>query len=63
MIDHTNTIYSKNEAELPWLIELCLVCDENKQDSYVTDCIGLVYIETEMELSGPIWLNTVYNEN
>ena len=29
----------------------------------VTDHIGLVYTKTEIELSGPIWLGLVCDEN
>ena len=36
---------------------------KTKQDNDVTDCIGLVYSEIETELSRPIWLGVVYDEN
>ena len=29
----------------------------------MTNCIGLVYTKTEIELLGPIWLGTVFDEN
>ena len=33
------------------------------QDNDVTDHIGLVYVEIEFELLGPIWPFSVYEEN
>ena len=32
---------------------------KTRQDNDVIDCIGVVYTETEIELSGPIWLRAV----
>ena len=34
-----------------------------KQDNNVTDHIGLVYVETETKLLGPIWLGALCDEN
>lgn len=36
---------------------------KKRQDNYVTDCIGLVYVETKTELLGPIEPSVVYYEN
>lgn len=34
-----------------------------RQDSDVVDRIGLVYIKIDIELSGPIWPDVIYEEN
>ena len=34
-----------------------------RQDNNVIDCIGLVDVKTETELSRPIWLGVVCDEN
>ena len=34
---------------------------KTKQDSDVTDHIGLFYVETRTEPLGPIWSSTVYD--
>ena len=36
---------------------------KTSQDNYVTDCIGLVYVETEIEFLGHIWSSAIYDEN
>ena len=36
---------------------------KSRQDNNVIDLIGLVYVETKTELSGPIWLSVVYEKN
>lgn len=36
---------------------------KTRQDNNVTDHISLVYTETKIELSGPIWSSSVYDEN
>ena len=37
--------------------------NETRQDNDVTDRTGLVYVETEIELSVPIWVGVVCDEN
>ena len=41
---------------------VCFVI-ETRRDNDVTDHIGLVYTKTEVELSRPIWLGAIYDEN
>ena len=36
---------------------------KTRQDSDMTDGIGLVYIETDTKLLGPIWPGAIYEEN
>ena len=36
---------------------------KTKQDNNMTNRIGLVYVEIETELSGPIWLGVVFDKN
>ena len=36
---------------------------KTSQDNIVIDCIGLVYTETKIELSGPIWSGAVCDKN
>ena len=36
---------------------------KTRQDNNVIDHIGLVYVEIETELSGPIWSSVIYYEN
>ena len=54
-----NRIYDKNETKLSWSIKSGTVCDENKTEQWWDQSIGLVYVETEIELLGPIWLGEI----
>ena len=36
---------------------------KTRQDNNVTDRIGLVYVENDIELSGPIWRGIVCDKN
>ena len=36
---------------------------KTKQDNNITDHIGMVYADTETELSVPIWPTMIYDEN
>ena len=36
---------------------------KTRQDNDMTDCIGTIYVENETELSWPIKLGVVYDEN
>ena len=44
-------------------VRFFLYIRKTKQDNNMTHCIGLVYAETQIELSRPIWLNVVCHEN
>ena len=34
-----------------------------RQNNDMTDCIDLIYVKIEIEMSEPIWLGAVYDEN
>ena len=36
---------------------------KTKQENGMTDHIGLVYVEIETQLSIPMWLGAIYDEN
>ena len=57
MTNHIDTVHFKNKVELPWSIEIGLVCLKTRQDNNVNDRIGLVYteIETSLDLSDRVW--------
>ena len=57
MTDYTIPVYTKNEIELSWQIEMGTVYDKN-----IINRISLVYSDIEIELSGPIWLGAVCDE-
>lgn len=63
MIDRTNAVNAKNETKLLWLIEPGMISDETRSDNDMIDHIGVIYIETEIELSRPIWSGVICNEN
>ena len=70
VIDHIGVFYAKNEneytlkinKELSWSNWVQSVM-KARQDNNVIDCIGLVDVKTETELSRPIWLGVVCDEN
>ena len=55
-------VYVKNETELSCRSNRVWFVKKTKQDNDVTNRIGLVYVETEIELSGPLWSGVVYDE-
>ena len=63
MTDHTDTVYTKNETELSWLIESGIVCDENQKGQWRDQSYKSAYAENEIELSRPIRLVSDCDEN
>ena len=54
MIDSIGVIYIKNNTVLSWLIRLYAVVMITRQHNDMIDCIGVIYAETKIELSGLI---------
>lgn len=54
MTHHTGTVYTENEIELSWLIELSAV---------MTDSISAIYTENETKLLWSIIQGVVCDEN
>ena len=54
VIDRLDTIYVKNETELPCLIGLGIICDKNQIGQWHYHSIGLVYVKIETRQSRPI---------
>ena len=54
MISSTNAVYFKKKIQPLWSIESSTLVMKTKQDNILTHRIGLVYVEKNNELSGPI---------
>ena len=63
MVDCTDEVYAKNEAEYSCRSNWVWFVTKIRQDNDVIDRIGLVYAKIEIELSGPIIPGAVYDEN
>ena len=51
------------KTQLSWPIVTSRSMIKTSQDNIVTDHIGLVYVETKIELLGPIWRGAICDEN
>lgn len=63
VIDHIDVVYVKNKTDCRGRSNWVRCVRKTRQDSNVTDRIGLDYIEIDIEFSGPILLGVVYEEN
>ena len=54
MTDRADVVYAENETKLLCQIRSGAICDKNKTRQRHYQSIGLVYVETKIELLGPI---------